>query len=79
MFEYAPGRAVPLPDGSPTSFEVRSRQTKRHRARLGVERRVFSELVGREAEMEPPRLESGEVPADLLALPKIAAEARVNT
>ncbi len=51
VFDYAPGRSEPLPDGSPTSFEVRSRQTKRHRARLGVERRVFSELVGREAEM----------------------------
>jgi class 3 adenylate cyclase len=51
VFEYEPGREAPLRDGRASSFAVRSRQTRLHRARLGVERRVFSELVGREAEL----------------------------
>jgi class 3 adenylate cyclase/tetratricopeptide (TPR) repeat protein len=53
VFDYADGRPVssrdepePLP-----SYAVRSRQTKLHRERIGVERRVFSKLVGREPEL----------------------------
>jgi class 3 adenylate cyclase/tetratricopeptide (TPR) repeat protein len=52
VFEYEAGRPVALAGAAPlASFAVRSRQVKLHRARLGVERRVFSELVGRESEL----------------------------
>jgi tetratricopeptide (TPR) repeat protein len=78
VFEYAPGRAEPLPDGSPTSFEVRSRQTKRHRARIGVERRVFSELVGREAEMALLRDALGALAAGRGSVVHLIAEAGVG-
>jgi predicted ATPase len=40
------GRSEPL-----TSYELCSRTQRLHRARVGVERRVFSNLVGREEEM----------------------------
>jgi hypothetical protein len=43
----------------------------------GICRRHYARWVTDEF-VEPPRLEPGEVPADLLALPQIAAEARVN-
>jgi class 3 adenylate cyclase/tetratricopeptide (TPR) repeat protein len=53
VFEFAPGRTLRLRDRAEPApcFEVRSRQVRLHRARLGRERRVFSELVGREAEL----------------------------
>jgi class 3 adenylate cyclase len=53
VFEFAPGRTLRLRDRAEPApcFEVRSRQARLHRARLGRERRVFSELVGREAEL----------------------------
>jgi class 3 adenylate cyclase len=54
VFDYAPGRALRLRDDAAPApcFEVRSRQVRRFRAQLGRERRVFSELVGRERELE---------------------------
>jgi class 3 adenylate cyclase/predicted ATPase len=57
VFEFAEGRALRLRDDAEPApcFEVRSRQTRVHRAQLGRERRVFSELVGRERELEALR------------------------
>jgi class 3 adenylate cyclase len=53
VFDFAPGRTLRLRDRAEPApcFEVRSRHVRLHRARLGRERRVFSELVGREAEL----------------------------
>jgi class 3 adenylate cyclase len=52
VFEYQPGERLVLEDGgSAASFEVRSAAPRLHRARLGSERRIFSALVGREAEL----------------------------
>ena len=57
VFEFGAGRTLRLRDDAAPApcFEVRSRQTRVHRARLGRERRVFSELVGRERELDALR------------------------
>jgi class 3 adenylate cyclase len=56
LFEYQPGERLSLPEGgSAASFEVRSTAPRLHRARLGAERRIFSALVGREAELAQVR------------------------
>jgi class 3 adenylate cyclase/predicted ATPase len=57
VFDFGAGRPLRLRDDAEPApcFEVRSRQTRVHRAQLGRERRVFSELVGRERELDALR------------------------
>jgi class 3 adenylate cyclase len=52
-FEYRARAPLPPRAGRPALpvFEVLSRRPRLHRARPGAERRVFAELVGREAEL----------------------------
>jgi class 3 adenylate cyclase/tetratricopeptide (TPR) repeat protein/type II secretory pathway predicted ATPase ExeA len=67
VFEYReaePVRLAERPQETP-SFELLSRETRLHRARIGAERQVFSTLVGRDQELEQlkdrvRRLDQGE-------------------
>ncbi|MBW2374335.1 MAG: AAA family ATPase, partial [Deltaproteobacteria bacterium] len=67
VFQFREAERLELPgsDGLEASFELLSTAPRLHRARLGAERQVFSELVGREEELAKLReglaaLERGE-------------------
>jgi hypothetical protein len=80
VFEYAPGRPLRLRDEAEPApcFEVRSRQTRVHRAQLGRERRVFSELVGRERELAALRGSLAALHAGRGGIVHLVAEAGVG-
>ncbi|MBW2373916.1 MAG: AAA family ATPase, partial [Deltaproteobacteria bacterium] len=67
VFKFGEAERLELPgsDGSEATFDLLSTAPRLHRARLGAERQVFSELVGREEELAKLReglaaLERGE-------------------
>jgi class 3 adenylate cyclase/tetratricopeptide (TPR) repeat protein len=67
VFQFREAESLELPgsDGLETTFDLQSTAPRLHRARLGAERQVFSELVGRDEDLARLRqglaaLEKGE-------------------
>ncbi len=77
VFEFGPER--PLPDDAlATSFELLSTAPRLHRARIGAERRVFSDLVGRDEEMSALRSAVGRAAAGTGGVASLVADAGIG-
>ncbi len=79
-FDYQPVDAIRLPGRAEEipAFELLSTQEQLHRRRAGIERQVFSELVGREAEVSQLRERLAALAAGTGSIASIVAEAGIG-